>query len=166
MQQRPTRSARTVGVLAAVVLAGGLAACGSDGTGTGEPGTAVTTAPPSTPVQSGEPGTAEPTSGASEGSATRLTAVLGEPDDPDAYVIGLVDADGEEVTELPAGDYVIEVSDRTDLHNWHLTGPGGVDESTDVTGTEDTTFEVTLEPGTYEYVCDPHPNMTGTFDVV
>ena len=38
-------------------------------------------------------------------------------------------------------------------------------ESTTVEEVVDTTFEVTLEAGEYEYVCDPHPPMTGSFTV-
>ena len=102
--------------------------------------------------------------GSPPASATVLTASVGTPDDPDAYVISLVDADGEEVTELPAGDYVVEVEDPSTVHNVHLQGPG-VDESTTVPETTTARWEVTLEPGDYEYVCDPHPSMVGELTV-
>jgi plastocyanin len=90
--------------------------------------------------------------------------MVGTEDDPDAFEITLTDESGEPVTELPAGDYTIEVSDPSAIHNFHLTG-GSVDESTSVPEMEDTTFEVTLEPGDYTYKCDPHPPMTGSFTV-
>lgn len=113
-----------------------------------------------------EPG---PTAGGAEpqaagGDATVLIGSVGTEDDPDAFVISLTDESGEPVTTLPAGDYTIEVSDPSAIHNFHLEG-GSVDETTSVPGTEETTFEVTLEPGEYTYTCDPHPPMTGTFTV-
>lgn len=101
---------------------------------------------------------------AGAGSATVLSASVGTPEDPEAYVISLVDADGEEVTELPAGDYVVEVEDPATTHNVRLSGPG-VDEATGVAETTTTTWEVTLEPGDYTYVCDPHPSMVGELTV-
>ena len=93
-----------------------------------------------------------------------LVGVLGEPDDPDAYVIGLTDQDGATVTTLPAGDYTIQVDDPSRIHNWALSGEG-VDAATDVAGTGEESFEVSLAAGQYTYVCDPHPSMTGTLTV-
>lgn len=130
------------------------------------------TAPPAAgaaPSESATTGGATPTAGAttSEGLAsgtTVLSASVGTPDDPEAYVISLVDADGEEVTELPAGDYVVEVEDPSTIHNVHLQGPG-VDEETTVPEVTTTQWQVTLEPGDYEYVCDPHPDMVGELTV-
>lgn len=110
---------------------------------------------------------AEPTdeaSGGASGGATVLLGTVGTADDPDAFEINLTDESGEKVTELPAGDYTIQVTDPSAIHNFHLTG-GSVDESTTVPDVEDTTFEVTLEPGDYTYKCDPHPPMTGSFTV-
>jgi plastocyanin len=67
---------------------------------------------------------------------------------------------------LAAGDYTITVDDRSSSHNFHLTGPGGVDVSTDVGAEGEESFEVTLEPGEYTFVCDPHASqMRGTFTV-
>jgi plastocyanin len=51
-------------------------------------------------------------------------------------------------------------------HNFHLTGPGGVDVATTVAGEGEESFEVTLEPGEYTFLCDPHSaQMRGTFTV-
>jgi Copper binding proteins, plastocyanin/azurin family len=81
------------------------------------------------------------------------------------FVISLSGADGAAVTTLTAGSYTIDVNDQSDIHNFHLTGPG-VDETTDVAGTGSSTFEVDLEAGTYTFVCDPHAgSMTGSFEV-
>ena len=111
------------------------------------------------------PDVAEDTADAAEDSgATVLLGGVGTPEDPDAYEIWLTDEDGEPVTELPAGDYVIQVSDPSDVHNFHLRG-GTVDEKSSVPDAEDVVFELTLDAGTYTYTCDPHPSMTGTITV-
>ncbi len=96
--------------------------------------------------------------------APTLRASVGTEQNPNEFVIGLVDEDGNPVTELPAGEYNIEVSDPTDIHNFHLIG-GGVDEKTGVTEKTDTTWVVTFKPGEYRYMCDPHPSMNGHFTV-
>jgi hypothetical protein len=94
-----------------------------------------------------------------------LTGTVGEEAKPDAFVITLTDGSGAEVTSLPAGQYDIEVDDLSSIHNFHLTGPG-VDEKTTVPGTGTVTWTVSLEPGEYTFVCDPHAqNMVGTFTV-
>ncbi len=114
-----------------------------------------------------EPAEESPSDDAAAGGeqgSTVLIGTVGTEDDPEAFEISLTTEDGEEVTELPAGDYTIQVSDPSAMHNFHLTG-GSVDESTSVPESEETTFEVTLEAGEYTYKCDPHPPMTGTFTV-
>jgi len=66
---------------------------------------------------------------------------------------------------LESGPATIVVTDNASTHNFHLTGPG-VDEATDVGGEGEETFEVTLEPGEYTFVCDPHASqMKGSFTV-
>jgi plastocyanin len=93
-----------------------------------------------------------------------LRAAVGEPGDPDAYTMSLVDADGERVETLPAGRYDVVVQDHSAIHNLHLRGPG-VEESTGVTQAGTTTWSVTLRPGEHTYVCYPHPGMTARFTV-
>ena len=67
---------------------------------------------------------------------------------------------------MPAGSYTIEINDQSDLHNFHLTGAGGVDTSTSVAEVTEVTWELDLEAGSYEYVCDPHASsMNGSFEV-
>ena len=69
-------------------------------------------------------------------------------------------------TTAAAGTYTLKVDDQASSHNFHLTGPGGVDVKTDIGGTGEKTFTVKLEPGTYTFVCDAHPtSMTGTLTV-
>ena len=69
-------------------------------------------------------------------------------------------------TSVAPGTYTLTVDDQASSHNFHLTGPGGVDVSTDVGGTGSESFEVTLQKGTYTFVCDPHSSsMKGTLAV-
>lgn len=132
------------------------------------------------PVGSGSPGTSDqgenaaatdeaptPTPTVPGGDETRevLHATVGTKEYPDSYVIRLADGTGQPATSLPAGTYTIDVSDFSEMHNFHLTGPGGVEQSTPVSAVTDTTWQVTLTPGTYTFVCDPHPSMTGGFTV-
>ena len=67
---------------------------------------------------------------------------------------------------ITAGDYTLVVNDQSAEHNFHLTGPGGVDVATDVSAEGEESFDVTLEAGEYTFVCDPHASqMRGTFTV-
>lgn len=168
---------RTVAVLGAVTLL--LAGCG--GTDEATPQTNAGTASESAPSTGSSSPEESPTAGgtASESptsaesspeesapaSEQTLTGTIGTESDPDAFEISLMGPDGEPVEELKAGKYTVKVQDPSKIHNFHLEGPG-VDEATEVGGTGEETFEVTLEPGEYTYVCDPHPgSMKGTFKV-
>lgn len=91
---------------------------------------------------------------------TKLTGSVGP-----GFTIELRDGQGQPVTRLQPGAVEIEVSDRSEEHDFHLQGPG-VDVTTGVDTTGDTTFAVTLGEGRYTFLCDVHPlRMTGTFDV-
>ena len=61
-------------------------------------------------------------------------------------------------TTVPAGTYTLEVDDQADQHNFHFAG-AGVDVTTGVPEVEKKSFEVTLTPGTYTFVCDPHASQ-------
>jgi plastocyanin len=66
---------------------------------------------------------------------------------------------------VKAGKYKIVISDKSSIHNFHLTGPG-VNKKTSVGATGTTTWMVTLKKGTYRYICDPHASsMKGSFKV-
>jgi len=92
-----------------------------------------------------------------------LVATVGTPTSADAFVIALTDSTGAKVTHLDPGAYTISVHDYATLHNFHLTGPG-VDKSTDVETTANTTWDVTVTDGTYRFLCDAHPtSMRGSF---
>lgn len=82
------------------------------------------------------------------------------------FSITLVDAAGSAVTRLAAtGPYELAVDDRSEEHNFHLTGPG-VDQTTLVSEVGSKTFQLTLQDGTYNFICDVHPlQMRGSFTV-
>ena len=72
---------------------------------------------------------------------------------------------GKSVKSLDSGTYVVKISDKSNIHNFHLTGPG-VNKKTSVGGMGSTTWTLKLKEGTYKYVCDPHAAiMRGSFKV-
>jgi hypothetical protein len=111
-------------------------------------------------------GPAEDTADTPVAGAPTLRASVGTEESPDAFEIALLDENDDPVIDLPAGEYNIEVSDPTDIHNFHLSGEGGaVDERTSPSGKTETVWVVTFEPGQYRYMCDPHPSMNARFTV-
>jgi hypothetical protein len=83
----------------------------------------------------------------------------------DSFTITLKDASGAGVRHLDPGTYTLLVHDHSQVHDFHLAGPG-VDVSTPVDQTGDFTFTVALVDGTYTFVCDEHATvMRGTFTV-
>ncbi|HEX6761696.1 MAG TPA: plastocyanin/azurin family copper-binding protein [Gaiellaceae bacterium] len=69
------------------------------------------------------------------------------------------------VKTMKAGTYTFKISDKSNIHNFHLTGPG-VNKTTSVGGTGSSTWKLKLKKGTYKYVCDPHKTiMKGSFKV-
>ena len=81
------------------------------------------------------------------------------------FSITLRDAQGNAVTRVEPGEFEIEVDDKSEEHNFHLSGPG-VDVSTDIAAVGKQTFNVTLANGRYTFVCDPHATlMKGAFTV-
>jgi hypothetical protein len=128
---------RKLPLVLALALVLGLAACGGDDDGDDGGDAAATTA-------------------ATGGGGTTLTGSVGP-----GFEISLDGTDG-----IAAGAYTITVNDQSPEHNFHLTGPGDVDVSTSVSGEGEESFEVTLEPGEYTFVCDPHASqMNGSFTV-
>ena len=68
-------------------------------------------------------------------------------------------------TTVKAGTYTIVINDKSNIHNFHLTGPG-VNKVTSVPWVGKKTWTVTLKKGTYKFVCDPHAAiMKGTLKV-
>ena len=92
-------------------------------------------------------------------AATKLTAVVGP-----SFNITLKKGT-KKVTTLKPGKYAITVKDLSNIHNFHLRGPG-LNKSTGVSATGTKVWTVTLKKGTYKYVCDPHAAvMKGSFKV-
>ena len=97
-------------------------------------------------------------------AATRATVLSAEVGP--GFSISLKDAAGKKVKELKAGTYTIKVSDKSEVHNFRLYGPGGVNKDTGVKAKGDTTWTVTLQKGAYTFVCDPHATiMKGKVEV-
>jgi plastocyanin len=72
---------------------------------------------------------------------------------------------GKKVKSLKAGKYTVAIRDKSDIHNFHLRGPG-LNKNTSVSFVGNKTWTVTLKAGTYRYVCDPHASaMKGSFKV-
>lgn len=74
---------------------------------------------------------------------------------------------GKSVTKLKAGvSYRFVISDRADIHDFHLSGPGLNRVLTTVPFVGTKSFLLRLKKGTYGYVCDPHSSfMHGRFQV-
>jgi plastocyanin len=66
---------------------------------------------------------------------------------------------------LKAGKTTFVIADKSNIHNFRLTGPG-VNVATSVPAVGVKRFTVTLKKGTYRFVCDPHlTSMKGSFKV-
>jgi plastocyanin len=73
---------------------------------------------------------------------------------------------GKRVTSLKAGTYRFDVSDRSSMHDFHLSGPGVNKVITAVSFQGRRSVTIKLKRGTYRYVCDPHASfMKGSFRV-
>jgi plastocyanin len=96
-------------------------------------------------------------------SASAATPTLTGTDGP-GFTITLKKGSSK-VTKLKAGKYKFVIKDLSNLHNFHLTGPG-INKKTGVGSTGTSTWTVTLKKGTYKFICDPHAAiMKGSFKV-
>ena len=96
---------------------------------------------------------------ATAATATKLVATVG----PGPTIS--VTKGGKKVTSLKPGRYSITVRDRSNFHNFHLTGPG-VNRKTTVPEVRTRAWTLTFRRGTYRFVCDPHRlDMKGSFRV-
>ena len=82
------------------------------------------------------------------------------------FTIGLT-MQGKKVTRLRAGTaYRFVISDRSSIHDFHLSGPGFNRVLTGVGYTGTKSFVLRLRKGTYHFQCDPHAGfMHGRFTV-
>ena len=99
--------------------------------------------------------------GSTHAQANTLHAIVGP-----SFNISLTDAAGARVLHLDAGTYTITVDDKSDAHNFHLTGPG-VDQATEPEFIGSATWTVTFaDASTYHFQCDVHSSqMKGSFTV-
>jgi len=74
---------------------------------------------------------------------------------------------GKNVTKLKTGTaYRFVISDRSNIHDFHLSGPGLNRVLTGVEYTGTKSFVLKLKKGSYRFVCDPHAGiMHGSFRV-
>jgi Copper binding proteins, plastocyanin/azurin family len=91
--------------------------------------------------------------GSASGQNPTLFATVGP-----GFSIRVADGAGNRITRIPPGTYTVNVNDLSSEHNFHLTGPGGLDMSTTVEGTGTATWTITFQAGSYHYQCDPHFN--------
>jgi plastocyanin len=82
------------------------------------------------------------------------------------FTIGLT-MQGKKVTQLKAGTaYRFVISDRSSIHDFHLSGPGFNRVLTSVAFTGTKSFVLRLRKGAYHFQCDPHSSfMHGRFAV-
>jgi len=134
---------RTRLTFAVVLAVGGLVVAGCGGPDSDDDSAAGPTAAGTTAAETGATG------------GDTLTGTVGP-----GFEISMTGTDG-----LTAGEYTINISDKSSAHNFHLTGPG-VDETTEVSEEGDVTWTVNLQAGEYTFVCDPHESsMNGSFTV-
>jgi plastocyanin len=92
-------------------------------------------------------------------AAAAAVSLVGTVGTNDGFDIGLADEAGARVTHVDPGTYALTVRDRSDFHNFHLFGPGGVDVATTVEFKGEQSFSITLVDGIYTVQCDPHQNQ-------
>jgi plastocyanin len=103
------------------------------------------------------------------GLATTLMLASGASATATAGKLTATDGPGFTITmsakSVKHGTYTITVKDRSNIHNFHLTGPG-VNKKTAVGAVKTYKWTVTLKKGTYKFICDPHASiMKGTLKV-
>ncbi len=87
------------------------------------------------------------------------------PDEPDVVVVAEDMAFDPDEVRVTAGEPVTIVIDNRDEgvnHNIHIEGAPAPDKTKLERGVSQQALTVTLGAGEYEFVCDIHPNMTGT----
>jgi plastocyanin len=82
------------------------------------------------------------------------------------FTITVKTASGAAAKTLPHGTYALTVHDLSSIHDFHLVGPGLNKVVTAVGFSGTKTVTVTLKPGVYRFMCDPHSAfMHGSFRV-
>lgn len=97
---------------------------------------------------------------AAQKSAKKLFGTVGP-----GFTITLKTSSGKTVKSVTAGTYTFVITDKSIIHDFHLSGTG-VNKATGVTFKGTMTWKnVTLKKGkTYKFKCDVHPTtMKGSF---
>ena len=98
----------------------------------------------------------------SAATATPLNVTVGP-----GFSIKVADASGHNVTQLDPGDYALTIKNLSlaQEHNFHITGPGGVDQFS-AFDNNTVTWNLTFVDGVYKWKCDAHPTqMKGSINV-
>ncbi len=96
---------------------------------------------------------------AAQAGPPKLVATVGP-----GFTISLTQG-GKSVKALKAGTYTVTVRDKSNIHNFRVSGKG-VNKDSGVVPVRNLTWTVKLAKGTYRYVCDPHASsMNGSFRV-
>jgi hypothetical protein len=96
-------------------------------------------------------------------AAAKKRVVYGRVDD--SFTITLKDAKGKPITRLAPGLVTFRIRDLSDMHNFHLLGPG-FDRKTSVDATGRFVWKVRLKKGKWKFRCDAHQLvMHGSFVV-
>jgi plastocyanin len=93
-------------------------------------------------------------------SVTTLKGTVGP-----GFTISLKKA-GKKVKSLKAGKYKFVISDKSNIHNFHIAGPGVNKDLTSIGFVGTKTVTLRLKKGNYAFVCVPHASsMHGNFKV-
>jgi hypothetical protein len=91
-------------------------------------------------------------------SVTKLTGTVGP-----GFTITLKKGTAK-VKTLKAGSYKITVNDKSNIHDFHLMGPG-VNKKTGVAFMGKVSWSLSLKKGSYTYRSDAHTRLHGTLKV-
>ena len=92
---------------------------------------------------------------------TKLAGTVGP-----GETISLKTASGKKLALVNRGTYRVTIRDRSDEHNFYLSGPGVRKQLTGIGFVGTKTVTVKLRAGRYRFVCVPHADdMNGGFRV-